>query len=70
MFGLNQLNFQKVRNHLPYQDITMSHLKYRFWTDSDQTVNGEKNFNSPKLDIVEFIFLINLILFGSHRRLE
>ena len=31
---------------------------------------GEKNFNSPKLDIFEFIFLINLMLFGSQRRLE
>ena len=32
--------------------------------------NGEKNFNYPKLDIFEFIFLINLMLFGSQRRLE
>ena len=31
---------------------------------------GEKKFNSPKLDIFEFIFLINLMLFGSQRRLE
>ena len=31
---------------------------------------GEKKFNSPKLDISKFIFLLNLMLFGSQRRLE
>ena len=41
MFELNQLNFQKVRNHLPYQDITMSHLKYRFRTGSDQIASPD-----------------------------
>ena len=30
----------------------------------------EENVNSPKLDVFEFIFLINLMLLGSQRRLE
>ena len=30
----------------------------------------KKNLNSPKLDIFELIFLINLMLFGCQRRLE
>ena len=32
--------------------------------------NGEKMFSSPKLDIFEYRFLINLMLFGSQRRLK
>ena len=37
------------------------------WTGKeDQNIRiGEKNVNSPKLDIFELIFLINLMLFGE-----
>ena len=59
---------------LPFKGQSANPIQIDTWVQV-QSVNeseyiGENNFNSPKLDILDFVFLINLILFASKRRLE
>ena len=47
-------------------NMTKSTGRFHIWFPR----NGEKNFNSPKLDIFMFQFLIHFMLFGSPGRLK